>query len=74
MSVIEEIEPKALLLSEADRANLALRLLQSLPATLRDEDDGLREARNRDLELNEGNESGISLQELDGLVRRRRNE
>lgn len=72
MSAIEEIKPLAMRLSESERANLALRLLQSLPATLRDEDDGIAEAARRDEELRAYPASGISLPELDERVRQTR--
>jgi putative addiction module component (TIGR02574 family) len=74
MATIAEIEKLALDLSESERAVLAAHLLGSLPSVLHDEDEGIAEALRRDAEL-EGNPSmGISLEELDQRIQRRRKE
>ena len=51
MSTITEVEKLALDLPETDRAILAAHLLNSLPAVLHDQDDGIAEALRRDAEL-----------------------
>jgi hypothetical protein len=50
MPTLLDIEPQALALSEHDRANLASRLLASLPPVLNDADGGVAEALRRDAE------------------------
>ena len=59
MSRLELLEKEALTLSDSDRATLAAHLLDSLPAILAEEDDGLMEASRRDSEMEAGTE-GIS--------------
>jgi putative addiction module component (TIGR02574 family) len=72
MVTIAEIEKLAQNLSENDRALLAAHLLESLPPVLHDEDEGIAEALRRDAEL-EGNPSaGLSLEQLDQQIERRR--
>lgn len=51
-------------LNDHDRATLASDLLSSLPAILKDDDDGLGEAIRRDKELSESESSGISWDNL----------
>lgn len=46
--MIQDIEPRIFALSESDRADLAYRLLSSLPAILSDSDEGVREALSRE--------------------------
>jgi putative addiction module component (TIGR02574 family) len=72
VATITEVETLALDLPESQRAILAAQLLGSLPPVLHDEDEGVAEAirRNADLEANRA--SGISLEQLDEQVRRRR--
>jgi hypothetical protein len=48
---LSEIEALALQLPESDRAKLAAGMLDSLPAVLCDEDEGLAEARRRSEEM-----------------------
>jgi plasmid stabilization system protein ParE len=54
MSRLDLLEKEALTPSDSDRATLAAHLLDSLPAVLSEEDDGLREAERRDSELESG--------------------
>lgn len=51
MAQLQELRAEALALSDAKRAALASDLLQTLPAILSDEDDGIAEALRRDAEL-----------------------
>ena len=51
-------------LTDQQRATLASHLLQSLPAVLYEEDDGLAEALRRDAELEADPSVGMTLQEL----------
>ena len=67
-----EVEKLALDLSETQRAVLAAHLLESLPPVLQDEDDGIAEALLRDAELDAHPEAGISLEQLDEQMARRR--
>jgi hypothetical protein len=53
MTRLQQIEQEALTLSESDRARLAAQLLQTLPAVLVDDDDGIAEAVRRDQELDQ---------------------
>ena len=73
MATITEVEKLALDLPEGQRAILAAHLLGSLPPVLHDEDEGIAEAVKRDADLNANPASGISLEQLDEQVRRRRN-
>jgi len=61
MASIIEVEKLAFDLPEAQRAVLAAHLLESLPAVLHDEDEGIAEALRRDAELDAQPETGISL-------------
>jgi hypothetical protein len=63
MSVITEIEEKALSLPEQDRARLADRLIASLPEDFIDEDE-IAEALRRDQEMDENPEMVISHEEF----------
>lgn len=63
MSVIAEIEQKALSLPEQDRARLADRLIASLPEDFIDEDE-IAEAFRRDKEMDENPEMVISHEEF----------
>ncbi len=69
---LHEIEQSALKLPEIQRAKLAAQLLGSLPAVLADEDDGVAEALRRDAELDADPAQGMSLEDLDKRVERRR--
>ena len=64
MVTLPEIEKTAMQLSERERATLAEHLLESLPAVLHDEDDGVAEAIRRDAELDQDPEAGMTLQEF----------
>ena len=72
MATIGEVEKIALDLSESQRAVLAAHLLGSLPSVLHDEDDGIAEALRRDAELDAHPKSGMSLEQLDQQIERRR--
>jgi len=72
MPTITEVENLALNLSESERAVLAARLLGSLPSVLHDKDEGIAEALRRDTELDADPSLGISLEELDKQIQRRR--
>lgn len=73
MATITEVAKLALDLSENQRAVLAAHLLESLPSVLHDEDEGMAEALRRDADLEANPTSGISLEDLDQKIERRRN-
>lgn len=64
MLTLPEIEKTAMQLTDRERATLAARLLDSLPAVLYEEDGGLVEAIRRDAELDSNPESGMTLREF----------
>jgi hypothetical protein len=72
MATIAEIEKLALNLPESERAILAAHLLGSLPPVLHDEDEGIAEALRRDAEFEASLATGMSLEELDQQIQRRR--
>ncbi len=72
MPTITEIKKLALDLSEKERAILAAHLLGSLPPVLHDEDEGIAEALRRDAEIEANSAVGLSLEELDQQIERRR--
>ena len=72
MATIIEVEKLALDLSENERAVLAAHLLGSLPPVLFDADEGIAEALRRDAELEANPSLGMSLDQLDQQVERRR--
>lgn len=72
MITISEVEKLAFFLPETERAILAAHLLGSLPAVLQDRDGGIAEALARDAELEQDPASGISLEQLDEQIARRR--
>ena len=72
MPTITEVEKLAFDLPETQRAVLAAHLLESLPPVLHDDDDGIAEALLRDAELDAHPEAGISLEQLDQQIARRR--
>jgi hypothetical protein len=72
MATIAEVEKLALDLPDSQRAILAAHLLGSLPAVLHDEDEGIAEALRRDAELDAIPSAGLSLEQLDQQVKRRR--
>ncbi len=69
---VAEVEKLAFDLPERERAMLAANLLRSLPAVLRDEDEGVAEAVRRDAELSSGAVQGITLEKLDSQINPRR--
>jgi putative addiction module component (TIGR02574 family) len=72
MATIREVEKLALDLSEEERAVLAAHLLGSLPSVLHAADEGIAEALRRDAELEADPSSGLSLEQLDQQIERRR--
>jgi hypothetical protein len=68
MQNLMDIEREAMKLPEGDRASLASRLLNSLPAVLFDDDDGVAEALRRDAEMDQDTGAAITLDELRGAV------
>ena len=72
MATVVEIEKLALGLSEKERATLATNLLESLPAVLFDEDEGVAEALRRDAEIDSNPDQIISLAQLDAQIQSRR--
>jgi hypothetical protein len=72
MADITEVEKLALDLSESQRAVLAAHLLGSLPSVLHDEDEGIAEALRRDADLGTTPSLGMSLEQLDHQIERRR--
>ena len=72
MATIVEVEKLALDLPEQQRATLAASLLESLPAVLSDEDEGIAEALRRDAEIEAGSDQSISLAQLDSHIESRR--
>ncbi len=72
VATIAEVEKLALDLSESQRAVLAAHLLGSLPPVLHDDDEGIAEALRRDAELDANPSSGISPEQLDRQIERRR--
>jgi putative addiction module component (TIGR02574 family) len=69
---ITEVEKLALDLPESQRALLAAHLLGSLPPVLYDEDEGTAEAVRRDAELDANPSAGLSLEQVDQQIERRR--
>ena len=72
VATIMELEKLALNLSENERAVLAAHLLGSLSAVLHDADGGIAEALQRDAELDANPSLGVSLEQLDQQIQRRR--
>ena len=64
MQTLSEVEREAMKLPEGDRAALAGRLLDSLPAVLSDSDEGVAEALRRDAELERDPSAGLTLEQL----------
>lgn len=67
---IEEIHAEALQLPEDERAKLAGVLLDSLPALLVDDDEGIAEARRRSRDLNENPGQGVTWDDIKRTVNR----
>ncbi len=61
---LEEIQNWALELPDSERAALAEELLNSLPAVLLEDDDGLDEARRRSKELDLNPSAGLTWDEV----------
>lgn len=72
MATVTEIEQLALNLSESQRAVLAAHLLSTLPSVLHDKDEGIAEALRRDADLDTNPSLGMSLEQLDYQIERRR--
>ncbi len=72
MATNVEVEKLALDLPEAQRAILAARLLRSLPAILQEHDDGVAEALSRDSDFAANPSLGLSQEELNDQIERRR--
>jgi putative addiction module component (TIGR02574 family) len=68
MQTLADIEREAMKLPDSDRASLASRLLDSLPAVLSD-DDGLAEAVRRDAEMDRDPSASMTLEELRRAVK-----
>ena len=67
-----ELEPQVLALPERDRADLAAKLLLSLPAVLDEEDDGVAEALRREQEAEADPSACLTLEEFErGIARLR---
>jgi len=64
MSKASEIYSQVLDLPEDQRASLASDILDSLPASLSDDDDGLAEARRRSKELDDDPSIAMSWEEI----------
>jgi putative addiction module component (TIGR02574 family) len=72
MATLSELEPQVLALSERERADLAARLLSSLPPVLDEEDDGVAEALRREQEAEADPSACISSEEFEqGMARLR---
>lgn len=71
MATIIEVKKLALDLSEQERATLAANLLDSLPAVLSDEDEGIAEALRRDAGIEADPAQAIALSELDSRIQGR---
>ena len=71
MSVISEVEERALSLTTKERGELITKLLRSLPEFPSDEDDGVAEALRRREQLREHPEIAISLEEIDRRMQER---
>lgn len=72
MATVAEVEKLALDLSEPQRALLAAHLLGSLSPVLYDADDGIAEALLRDADFDANPKTGISLEQLEQQIARRR--
>jgi nitrogen fixation-related uncharacterized protein len=72
VATIAQVEKLALDLPENQRAILAAHLLGSLSSVLYDEDEGMAEAVLRDEELDAHPSAGISIEQLDRDIARRR--
>jgi putative addiction module component (TIGR02574 family) len=64
MPALAEIEAQAMELTASQRAKLAASLLDSLPALLYDDDEGLAEAHRRDAEMDNDPSIGLTTEQL----------
>jgi putative addiction module component (TIGR02574 family) len=72
MSVVAEAEELALSLSDSERANLAEKLIASLPGPfIEDDDDAIEEALRRSKEMDEDPSMSISFEDLDEMIKKR---
>jgi hypothetical protein len=71
-AAIDQLKKLALELPEQQRAQLIASLLDSLPAVLIDQDDGVAEALQRDAEFDDQSKQALSLQDLDASIHNRR--
>jgi putative addiction module component (TIGR02574 family) len=69
---VDQIASEALHLPEKERANLASRLLRSLPPVAFDDDEGVAEALRRDAELDADPSQAMTLRDLDSHIQQRR--
>ena len=69
MQTLSDVEQEAMKLPECDRASLASRLLNSLPAVLSDSDEGIAEALRRDAEVEQDPAAALSWEELRRAVK-----
>jgi len=72
MPILTEVEKLALDLPESQRAALAAHLLRSLPSVFHDEAEGIAEALERNADFDASPSKGISLEQLDQQIKRRR--
>jgi hypothetical protein len=72
MPTVHEVEKLALALAEKERAILATHLLKSLPPVLDDVDEGMAEALQRDKDLDANPKLGISIEQLEQQIQKRR--
>ncbi len=72
MSVVTELEEKAMSLTKMERGDLASRLIRSLGSPFVDnDDDGIEEALRRSKEMDENPEMSISMEQLDEMMKDR---
>ena len=64
MQTLSDVERRAMALPEVERAALAAHLLDSLPAVLADEDEGVAEALRRDDEIQRDPSAAMTLEQL----------
>ncbi len=64
MSKVSDIYSQVLDLPEDQRASLASDILDTLPANLSDDDDGLAEARRRSKEMDEDPSIGMTWEQV----------
>jgi putative addiction module component (TIGR02574 family) len=71
-TAMDQLEKLALELPEQQRVRLIARLLDSLPSTLIDQDEGVAEALRRDAEMDAPSLRALSLEDIDAAIRNRR--